>query len=120
MIAIRSTKALAYNPIQPNEEGIIELSILEVREFFDQSICVISVQDALITEIEGVETRTVLTVRSKQFTFNELEALEDLLPVPEGTYMERRIQRFKDGLLFITQNDAHPVYFSDPTDWEIV
>jgi hypothetical protein len=116
MVAIQSNKALKYNPIQPNAEGIIELQIIDVREFLEQELCVISVQDSVIIE----DVKTVLTVRSKQFTFAELDALEAVLPVSEGSYMERRLNRLQNGLLYITQNDAHPIYFSEASDWEVV
>lgn len=120
MTAIRSNKALKFNPIRPDQEGIIELQILDIREDMNQELCFIAVQDAVITESEGVETKTVLTVRSKQFSFAELDALENVLPAHEGSYMERRLQRFKDGLLYITQNDPNPIYFSEAADWEAV
>jgi hypothetical protein len=114
---IRSNTALKYNPIRPDQEAIIQLRIVDVREFFDSELCVVSIEDAIVNE-DG--STTVLTTRVKQFSFSELDALEDLLPVPTGSYMERRIQRFQQGLLFITQNDAHPVYFSTADDWEVV
>lgn len=121
MVAIRSNKALKYNPIRPDQEGIIELKIVDVREFLESELFVISIQDSIIVESEGVESATVLTTRSKQFTFTELDALEaSLQPQPGETYMEQRLNLLKAGLLFITQNDPFPVYFSEAADWEAV
>jgi len=117
MTAIRSNTPLKYNPIQPDQEAIIQLRILDVREFFEQELCVVTIEDSLVNEDD---TTTVLNTRVKQFSFAELDALENVLPAPEGSYMERRIQRFKDGLLFITQNDPNPIYFSEAADWEAV
>lgn len=115
MIAIRSNKALKYNPIKPNETGIIELRITEIRELMDNQTTILTINDYLIGESD-----VLLNTRYKQFSFSELDQLELLLADSAGTYMEKRIQQFKDGLLFITRNDAHPVYFSAAEDWEVV
>jgi len=117
MVAIRSKKVLYFNPIQPDAQGIIQLQILDVREFLEQELCVVSIQDSVIVG----DIPTVLTVRSKQLTFAELDALEAALqPQPGATYMEQRLNLLKAGLLFITKNDPHPVYFSAAADWEAV
>ena len=115
MATIRSNKPLKYNPIKPNEEGIIELKITNSYELVDSKICIITIQDSVIID----DVSIILTIRQKQFTFDELDYLESVLPTPEGSYMERRIQRFQQGLLYITQNDPHPIYFSESVDWEL-
>lgn len=106
---------------------------MDVREFIDSELFVISVQDAVISEVstvttdaEGVETvtatevKTVLNTRMKQLTFAEVDALEAMLPAQTGSYMQQRLKLLQQGLLVITQTDAHPIYFSQASDWEIV
>jgi len=123
MTAIRSNKALKYNAIKPNEEAIIELKIIEVRENIESELFVITVQDSVINNVDGVEVKTILTSRMKQLTFAEVDGLEALLSSQaplQGTYMEKRLQLLQAGLLFITKTDEAPVYFSKAEDWELV
>jgi len=133
---IKSNKKLKYNPIKPNEEGIIELKIVEVRELIDSRLFIISVQDGVIgeatrefineegeVEIETYATYTILNTRMKQLTFDEVDGLEVILSGSgielEGTYTEKRMQLLQLGLLYITQNDPYPIYFSASEDWEL-
>ena len=57
MTAIKSNKALKYNPIKPNEEGIIELKIVNISEYIDQRLFIITIQDSVINqELVNVST----------------------------------------------------------------
>lgn len=124
MTAIRSNKALKYNPIKPNEQEIIELRIIDVREFLDSKLFIISIQDALVKNgADGNEGIFPLTIRAKQFTFDEVDNLASILQgsgiVLEGTYTEQRLQLLQAGLLLTTQSDPYPIYFSNSEDWVI-
>lgn len=118
MPTIISNKPLKYDPIRPQAEGIIELSILDVRDFTKEEITIVTIEDSIV--IDG--HRQQLNIRQKQFTFAELDALaeglSDLID-PESSYMQQRLQLLEAGLLYVTQNDPSPIYFSSSEDWEI-
>lgn len=118
MPKIISNKPLKYDPIRPQAEGVIELQILDVRDFTQSEITVVTIEDSIV--IDG--NRQQLNIRQKQFSFAELdalaEALADLID-PESSYMQQRLQLLEAGLLHVTQNDPNPIYFSAPEDWEI-
>lgn len=139
MPKIRSNKALKYDPIKPQLEGVVQLEIIEVKDYLEQGLTVVTVRDSIVTTVTTVKTVIVdgeeveqeetveqfqqLNIRNKTFTFeqvNDLESLlSDQLTVTEP-YMARRLQLLSVGLLFITQNDEYPLYFSTGSDWELV
>lgn len=118
MPKIQSNKALKYDPIKPQLEGIIELKIVKVQDHLEEQLTVITVQDQLITE-NGVQN---LALRNKTLSFAEIDGLEQYLTSQlgelTGTYMEKRLQLLQAGLKYITQTDPNPIYFSSAEDWE--
>lgn len=117
MPKIQSNRSLKYDPIKPQLEGVIELKIIEVKDYLDEKLTVVTVEDRL------TGTNQLLATRNKTLTFEQIDQLEQLLSsesVLEGTYMERRLQLLALGLLYITKSDENPIYFSNFEDWDLV
>lgn len=117
MSKIRSTKELLYDS-RNNRSAVIELEFQDWSYNASQNTYRTKVNDYAIIENDA---RVLINQKDVVYPAEQIDILFDVLEksiTPNvDVFTEKLIDLIADCLLYVTVNDAHPIYGSEPTDW---
>lgn len=117
MSKIRSIKELLYDS-RNNRSAVIELEVQDWSYNSSQNTYRTKVNDYAIIENDA---RVLINQKDVVYPAEQIDALfnaidKSILPNTD-VFTEKLTDLIADCLLYVTVNDTHPIYGSEPTDW---
>lgn len=117
MSKIRSTKELLYDS-RNNKSSLIELEVRDWNYNSSQNFYETTVNDFAVDENE---VRILINTKKVVYPAVQIDALFNAINKSiqpnSDVFTEKLTDLIADCLLYVTVNDAHPIYGSEPTDW---